>query len=189
MHGIVFVELNQYVKQRLGAPAWKQILRTADLEHRVYFALDTYPDGEMQALVPAIAGRMGLSADKVMEEFGEFIAPTMLRMYSSLLNPQWKTLDVLEHTEDTIHRVVRMREKNALPPELECSRSGPAHVIVKYSSGRRMCAVAKGIVRGVARHFGEVIEIQESMCMQLGANQCQIHVRRLPGSNPGNRPI
>lgn len=189
MHGIILVELHQYVKQRLGKAAWGEILKAAGLDNRVYFALDTYPDAEVAPLATAIAQRMGLELPLLLEEFGEFITPDLLRMYGSLLNPEWRTLDVIENTEVTIHRVVRMRERNARPPELVCKRRNPGHVIVTYRSERRLCAIAKGIARGLARHFNEAIEIQELFCMLHAASACEIHVRvRKPGT-PSSRPV
>lgn len=189
MHGIILVELRQYVTQRLGKASWNELLKAAGLDNRVYFALDTYPDAEVAALVAAIAQHVGLEQSLVLEEFGEFLTPDLLRMYGSLLKPEWRTLDVIEHTEGTIHRVVRMREKAARPPELVCMRRSPGHVTISYRSERRLCAIAKGIVRGLARHFNEAIEIQETSCMLHAASSCEIQVRpRKPGA-PVSRPI
>ena len=67
------------------------------------------------------------------------------------------TLDVIEHTEQTIHRVVRRRQPGALPPRLRTVRVGPKMVILTYDSPRRLCAVARGIARGVAARFAEAL--------------------------------
>ena len=39
-----------------------------------------------------------------------------------------------------------------------------------------MCGVAKGIVRGLARHFGEQVELTELECMHNGAPSCKLRV-------------
>ena len=44
-----------------------------------------------------------------------------------------------------------------------------------------MCAVAKGIVRGLARHYGEAVTIDEMTCMLEGGGECRIAVRRTAG--------
>jgi predicted hydrocarbon binding protein len=40
-----------------------------------------------------------------------------------------------------------------------------------------MCAVAKGIVRGVAKHHGESVTITEAECMLTGGKECRLAVR------------
>lgn len=95
------------------------------------------------------------------------------------MKPEWRTLDFLEQTEDTIHRVVRFRNPGAMPPELAVKRTGDHEVVILYTSQRKMCSVAKGIIRGVAKHYGDPIEIDESHCMLKGHPQCTIEVRTL----------
>jgi predicted hydrocarbon binding protein len=53
-------------------------------------------------------------------------------------------------------------------------------VVVIYESERKMCALAKGIARGVARHYGERIELNELTCMLAGKPSCTIAVKLLP---------
>jgi hypothetical protein len=40
-----------------------------------------------------------------------------------------------------------------------------------------MCAVAKGIAKGVAAHYSENIRISESTCMLRGAADCRITIK------------
>lgn len=178
MHGVIFVELKKFVDDRLGDEAWSDLLRKAALEGRIYLPVQVYPDAEAMALVSAACARTGLGADPLLQQFGEFIAPDLLRMYGSLLKGEWKTLEVVENTEATIHRVVRARNPGARPPELHTERAGPNEVVVVYGSARKMCGIAKGIVRGLARHFGERVTIEELACMHSGAPECRISVRR-----------
>ena len=44
-----------------------------------------------------------------------------------------------------------------------------------------MCSVAKGIIRGAARHYDQEILISEPRCMLAGATRCEITVRKVPG--------
>lgn len=47
-----------------------------------------------------------------------------------------------------------------------------------YRSERKMCGVAVGIVRGLASHYAETVEITEPSCMLSGAPACRIEVAR-----------
>ncbi len=84
---------------------------------------------------------------------------------------------MIEHTEETIHRVVRMRQPGAAPPRLHVERKSPDEVVLTYDSPRRLCAVARGITRGVAKKFEERITITDRACMLSGASKCLISFR------------
>jgi hypothetical protein len=131
----------------------------------------------MVALVGAASATTNLPADAILEDFGHFIAPSLLGMYRTLVKPEWKTLDLLEHTEHTIHSVVRARNPGARPAKLHAVRTAPDKVDLTYRSDRRLCSVAKGIVKGVAEHYGEKVEITETECMNKGADACRMEVR------------
>jgi len=179
MHGLIFAELKKFVDTRLGSDAWPGLLQQAGLTGKIYAPVREYPDGEAVALVTAASATTKLPAAAILEDFGEFIVPDLLQLYGALLDPHWKTLEVIENTENTIHRVVRMKNPGALPPELMVRRTGEDRVVITYRSARRMCAVAKGIAKGFAKHFGEQVEIDEPRCMTRGDDSCEIAVRRV----------
>ena len=178
MHGVIFSELRKYVEQRHGGEeTWKALLRDAGLGPRIYLSVGEYPDADAVALVSAASAATGVPVRGVLEDFGEFIAPDLLGMYRSLVRPEWRTLDFLERTEGTIHRVVRLKDASAKPPEIRCERTAPDEAVVRYASARRMCGVAVGIIRGVAAHYGEQVQIDEPHCMHRGDAECEIRVR------------
>ena len=88
------------------------------------------------------------------------------------------TYDLILNTEQTVHKVVRAKNPGALPPELHCVRPREDTVVITYTSKRKMCAVAIGISRGVAKHYAEHIAITEPACMLRGDASCQIVVKR-----------
>jgi predicted hydrocarbon binding protein len=180
MHGLIHVQLQRFVESRHGAAAWRELNRRAGLDSRVFTALESYPDQEMMRLVNEAAGLTGMPVGELLEAFGEFLAPAYLGVYSSLVKPTWRTLELLEHTEQTIHRVVRVRQPGATPPVLSVERTSKLEVIVTYKSQRRLCAVARGIIRGVALHYHEQVHILERECMLRGADACRIRVRLQP---------
>jgi hypothetical protein len=92
------------------------------------------------------------------------------------VKPEWKTLDLIEHTEERIHKIVRLRHTGARPPYLTTERRGPREIVIHYSSARRMCALAKGIARGIARSYNESITIADVRCMHRGDPTCEIVV-------------
>jgi predicted hydrocarbon binding protein len=178
MHGLIFVQLKKYASSRLGPEAWDELLHKSALQGRMYLPVQQYPDDELQALLRAFSLRTGGDTDTVLQDLGAFMAPELMRMYGSLLQRSWTTLDVVEHTEDTVHRVLRARNQMTRPPELKAERVSPHEVVVVYASPRRLCGFAKGIVRGLARHFGEAVTIDEPTCMLRGDAECRLRFRK-----------
>ncbi|MGH7713483.1 MAG: heme NO-binding domain-containing protein, partial [Gemmatimonadaceae bacterium] len=133
---------------------------------------------ELFALVAAAERLTGIPAPKLLTQFGEFIVPDLVKVFGAFLDKRWDALDMLEHTESVIHRAVRLQDDKAAPPRLRISRSGPEQVTIEYSSPRKLCAVAMGIIRGVAKHYGEMITVEETTCMHAGAPQCTLVATR-----------
>lgn len=177
MHGIIFTELKKFVESNYGSATWTQLLKDAGLGVKLYMPVHDYPDADAIAIVTAASKATKMPPDQILEKFGEFIAPSLLGMYRTLIQPQWKTLDVLENTEETIHSVVRKRNPGAKPAEITAVRVGPNQVNLTYRSARKMCSVAKGIVHGMARHFGERVNIMELRCAHNGAADCQMIIK------------
>lgn len=180
MHGIIFAEFRQFAEARLGPKAWAELVDQAGLADRVFLVAQQFPDVEFQALLAAAARRLKLPVAVVLEDFGEFIAPDLIKMHAHSLPAEWRTVDLLEHTEEAIHQVVREGNSVAFPPRLQCTRHGEHAVTIRYASRRKLCALAKGIVRGVAAHYGEGVRISESTCMLQGAECCTITVEAGP---------
>jgi hypothetical protein len=159
MHGMIFKELQRYVSKSFGLPAWYGLLKGAALDQQLYLPTHHYPDGHLTALVSGIAGLRGQPVPDTLEDFGEFLVPNLLQVYGSMIQPRWRTLDLLEHTEHTMHRVVRHASYTATPPRLLCTRTGPGEVVVHYQSERNLSSLGVGIIRGLARHYGESVRI------------------------------
>ncbi|MGQ0537366.1 MAG: heme NO-binding domain-containing protein [Gemmatimonadaceae bacterium] len=180
MHGIIFVELKKYVHAGFGAAAWERVCREAGVKRAGSLATQTYPDAELVALLGAASRVSGIAVPDLLIGFGEFIVPDLVKVYGAFVDKSWTALDLLENTESVIHRAVRLQDPNAAPPRLRIERPGPTQVVIRYSSPRRLCAVAKGIIRGVGQHYGETLTVEETSCMHEGAQECTLVVTRQP---------
>ncbi len=176
MHGFIFIEIKKYAETHIGSGAWRQVLETAGLGSREYINGVDYPDTEVVRIVTAASQATGTPVADLLESFGCFLAGDLFRAFRPLIDPHWRTLDFLENVEATIHRVVRARNAKARPPALVCNRVTETEVLVEYQSPRKMCPLAKGIVQGVAEHYGDQIRLTEETCMHRGDPNCRIWV-------------
>jgi hypothetical protein len=159
MHGIIFQQLQQYVIKNYGSSGWISLLAEAGLGGKVFMPTQVYPDSEVVAIVTKASEVTKTPVPAILESFGEFIAPSLLKIYSSSLNKDWSTIDLLEHVENTIHKAVRFADKSADPPELTCLRISKQVVSIQYSSHRKMIDVGIGIIKAVAKTKNEKVDI------------------------------
>ncbi len=176
MHGLIFAQLQKYADTKVGPGTWQNLLKEAGYEHKLYLPIQEYPDEELVTLVGTASRLTGIPIPALLEDFGAFIVPGLVQMYGAHIKPEWSALDVIENTEEAIHTAVRRRNPEASPPQLVATRTSPNEVVVKYTSKRKMCSVAKGIAQGVADHYGEPVRITESQCMNTGGSACDIHI-------------
>ena len=181
MHGLILTELKRFAGAQLGPAAWQGLLQEAGLEQRLYVSSGKYPDSEVTAIVRGLASRTGKDAQDLLAEFGRFIAPTLLSAFKPFIKPEWKTLEMIEHTEENIHRAARLHDPSATPPRLQVRRVNPQQVVIIYDSQRKLCSVAKGIAQGVAEHYRERVEISDLACMLRGKPSCTIAVTLITG--------
>ena len=176
MHGMIFGQLKKYVNTKLGDGAWDKLLGAADMAGRIYVPVKEYPDADIVQLVTTASRLTGAPAGAILEDFGAFLVPDLIGMYKALIRPEWKALDFIHNVESSIHKAVRANNPGAKPPELKTTRVSDNELLLSYSSYRKLCPVAKGMIRGVAQHYGETVQIAESQCMHQGADSCEITI-------------
>jgi predicted hydrocarbon binding protein len=176
MHGVILLEFHRFVEARHGAEFWKDAVREAGLSNPVFMPTQHYPDADLLALVSTVSRKVGTEPAPLLEDFGAHMVPALIALYSALIEAQWTLLDLLEHTEATIHRVVRIRVPGAAPPQLKSRRLSPTEVELLYASERKLCALALGIIKGFARVFEETVTVTEPECMRKGDPACRILV-------------
>lgn len=177
MHGILLAELEKYVDARYGDSSWMALLDEAGLDTADYRADQQYPDSDLVAIMRAVPAITPVPLSVLAEDFGAFMTAELLRRYGNYLLPAWRTLDVLENV-GPIYRAVGDKLFGNAAPLLQGTRTTASEVTLTYASHRRLCALAKGLSRGLAEHFGEQVEVGERACMNRGAEACEITVRR-----------
>lgn len=176
MHGIIFAEFRRFAESELGPESWAPLVAEANLPGNVYQVAQQFPDSDFNALVGVLARTLGRPVATALQDFGAFIASGLLKMHAHSIHSDWRTLDLIEHTERAIHQVIRQGDSNAHPPEISVRRIDKRELLLEYRSTRRLCAFAKGIVLGIACHYAEDVAIRETACMLEGADCCRMNI-------------
>ncbi|HQU73578.1 MAG TPA: heme NO-binding domain-containing protein [Calditrichia bacterium] len=161
MHGIIHLEVHKFISEKFGEETLEAVLDKAGLERKAYIAIKAYPYKEMARLIMAARDITGIPARDILESFGEFLFPRMAVLYKAHIKPEWKTRELLLNIEDTIHKVVRRQSPGASPPALHFEPSGPSELTLTYVSSRHLESLARGMIKGAARYYGETVRIIE----------------------------
>lgn len=174
MHGTVFFHFHRYVEKGWGENAWPQLFAKAGIIEKSYSPVGVHPDEDILALVNAASEIAGMTSGEILASFGEYLAPELIALYPSLVDSDWRTLDLIANAERVIHNAVRAQNPDASPPVLRAQKINPHEVHLVYASPRMMCFLLKGIAKGVANYFGEEIKVIEESCMHEGSPFCSI---------------
>ena len=178
MHGLIFFYIQKFAEvAAAGTTSWSALRSTVNTSTGKYLPSGVYPDADAVQLLESISQSTGRSLPKILEQFGEFLAPHLVKVAGKYVDPSWRTLDLIENTESIIHSMVRTANPGAAPPVLETVRPSPGELHLVYSSKRQLCPLATGLIRGMAKHYGEQVAIEEPSCMLRGDPFCSFVVQ------------
>jgi len=180
VHGIIFFYLQKFADvAAAGSTSWAGIRSSLSTTANRFLPSRTYPDADAVAIISTIAETTGRSLPVILEEFGRYLGPHLVKVAGTAVDPAWRTLDLIEHTESIIHAMIRAANPGATPPVLEAVRQGPDELHVVYSSSRRLCPLAIGLMHGIADTYGETIRIEEPSCLLRGDPFCSFIVEHV----------
>jgi predicted hydrocarbon binding protein len=179
MDGTLLAALEEYVDEQYGDASWMALLDEAGIGPKEYRRGEQVPDTDLTAIVRAVPAITPVPLSSLAEDFGRCFAAELWTRYRHLARPEWRMLDILENVESIYVAVGASLFGSALPV-LRGVRSADAEVTLLYASPRRLCALVKGVTRGIAAALGENVQIVEKACMLAGAPACEIVVRAGP---------
>jgi predicted hydrocarbon binding protein len=172
MLGMIFFEFKHYVLSKYGLDEWNTLLERTKVTHHDYMGNQVYSDQDLAALLRGLSEMKGRSVADIEEDFGVFIAPFLARMSQVMIDPSWEFIDVLMHTQETIHNRIQRSIKMSTTPFLDIQRTAPNQVSISYDSKRKMCGFAKGLIKGLAQYYQTQIRLEEPECMHKGNVRC-----------------
>lgn len=160
MHGFIFIEFDKFILEHVHYTDWQQALKSHSVDYTSFSPTEIYPDEKMLEMLDLAAEITKKPKEKLLELFGAFIAPDLIKVYRAYIDPAWKTLEVLENAESTIHVAVRQSTAGATPPILKVKRTAPRDVVIEYVSSRNMPELGVGIIKGLGNYFNENLEVK-----------------------------
>ncbi|TGE24701.1 hypothetical protein E5K00_05675 [Hymenobacter aquaticus] len=178
MHGSIINLLKRFVQLQYDHSTWLRLVELSGLSNADFDMNTVYPDAHIFALVGQAAEMTGIPAAQLQEKFGEFLVPDLMLVYKRYVQPEWGTLEMIEHTEEAMHGAVRRDAPGTRPPVLHVRRQSAKELEVTYESERRMGALAVGIIRGLAAYFDETEDIEVTPLTSEDEERVVIRVRQ-----------
>lgn len=176
MKGIVFNVFSDLVTEKFGIETWDALIdATNPQSNAVYTSSQVYEDEELLAYVAELARITGVAAADLVRAFGTYMMYKFEKMHPEFLaGHSAKTL--LESVHGVIHIEVKKLHPDALLPTFEYESTGPKQLTMIYSSPRKLCHLAEGLIIGTGEIFSEAIDMQHTECMLKGAEKCRLEL-------------
>lgn len=175
MKGVVFNLLEEIVRREHGDDAWDTVLARSGLVG-AYTSLGNYADHELSTLVGAAAAVLEQPPAGIVRWFGRRALPMLAEKYPGFFTPHASTRPFLLALNDIIHPEVIKLYPGAHTPHFDFDASSPDVLVVGYTSARRLCAFAHGLMEGAADHYGEEATIDQVRCMDRGDSRCEFRI-------------
>jgi predicted hydrocarbon binding protein len=176
MKGVVFALVEDVVIERFGFDMWDEVLDRAEADG-VYTSLADYPDAELTAIVGAIAEITGSSVDEVLVLAGRAGFAVLAAHHADLVEPYDDWRELVSSLDNLIHPEVRKIYAGAEPPRFSTNTSAEGRLLLEYRSGRGLCRLAEGLVRGAGAWFSSPVEVVHTACDREGSDACVLEVR------------
>lgn len=195
MKGVILNLVEEAVVSDHGDETWDALLERAGLEG-AWTSLGSYPDDELARLVAAGSELLGTPPDQLARDLGRHATQGLARRHPEHFARSEGTLAFLRRLDDVVHAEVVKLHPDADPPRFSWS-SVPADATgatggdepdvmdVHYSSARRLCWLAVGMIEGAGIVYGEPTEVRHEACQLDGAPYCTLRVStRRPDATP-----
>ena len=177
MKGMVFTMLEELVETEFGIETWDALIEvTQPASGGIYTSVETYPDEELLAYVAALSERLNVPAGDLVFAFGKFLLKQFAASHPEVFEGH-TAKSFLKSVDQQIHVEVRKLHPGVVLPEFKYEDKGDDELLMRYFSPRKLCRLAEGLIAGTSEHFEVPISVEHSVCMQLGADYCDLQLR------------
>ena len=162
MYGLVNKAVEGLVCSKFGEDTWNQILEKAQIDADSFVSMEAYPDAVTYKLIGAACEVLKLDAATVLQTFGEYwTLYTVNEGYGELMEMFGNNLKEFLHNLDRLHGHVAMGFSELRPPSFRVEElPNEKALLLHYHSQREgLGPMVIGLVRGLAKRFGEEVEI------------------------------
>lgn len=177
MKGLVFNALNDLVETKFGLTCWDAMIQSVQPANEgAYSGVQTYPDEQLFALVSALSVQTQTPAQVLIRVFGKYLFTVLIQRYPHFRQSDHSLKSFLLSVDEAIHVEVKKLFPNAVTPRFEYEDPSPEQLVMLYTSPRKLCTLAEGLLDGASDHFHSLITVHHSQCMHQGHSHCRLEI-------------
>ncbi|MEM6825101.1 MAG: heme NO-binding domain-containing protein [Pseudomonadota bacterium] len=163
MYGMVNQGVQTFITNNYGEDDWLDICHRAGLSDRHFEGVLMYPDDVTYKLVGAISDKYDLSAEKVLQVFGDFwVDFSKATEIGALLRFGGESLLERLDTLNEMHARIKMSMPHLNPPSFEFEEAEDGSYKLHYASDREgLEPMVIGLVEGLGRETGQPVSITQ----------------------------
>jgi hypothetical protein len=174
MQGIIFNALEEFVLETANMEVWNSILASSNLKSGgIYTSGVNYEDSEIVSLATSLCEKLGIPLVDGLKLFGKYLFGFLLNRGPIELASYPNTQALLENLETVVHKDVKRIHPDAYTPFFVYTPINENEGELSYSSKRKLCFVAEGLLEGAAEHYGQSVQMTHFECMHDGAKSCK----------------
>jgi hypothetical protein len=172
MYGMVNRAVEDLVTKRFGEATWERIKARAGVDVDVFLSMQTYPDPITYSLVGAASQELSLSAETVLEVFGEhWVEYAAANGYRDLMRARGQSLFAFIARLDDLHARLALSFASLKPPSFRTSEVTEQSLRLHYFSTREgLAPMVKGLIRGLGKLFEVEVDITQELAKAAGAD-------------------
>lgn len=161
MYGMINRAVKDLIVERFGEETWDRIRRKAGVTETQFLSMEQYDDATTYALVAASSEELGVSAEEILQAFGEYwIEYTGAAGYGEIMRAAGDSLQEFLENLDQLHTRIRFGMPQLQPPSFRVSKTADGTLLLRYTSHREgLAPLVVGLVKGLAKRFGETVEV------------------------------
>ena len=182
MNGLVNRAIEQLVVSMKGEAGWRGVCAHAGVAADGFVSMQNYDDDITFRLVKAASERLGLPSEQVLEAFGEYwITYTAHEGYGALMAAGGTHLrEFLANLNDMHGRVETIFAQVRIPLFRVEDVSDTEYRLYYASEREGLAPMVIGLVKGLAKRFGQSVEVVQIHAKTVVSEEDIFNVRHLP---------
>jgi hypothetical protein len=155
MLGIIFTSIADMVEAQYGLATWNRTLTRAEVpDLGAYTAGANYSDDQLVRIIEALCVELKVERKDLLRLFGEYLFAVLVKQYPDITKGYTCASQLLLHVDDEIHKELAFYHPQGIQlPYFYCEKLPDSRVRMVYRSGRHLCHLAEGLIKGVGRYL------------------------------------
>ena len=128
-------------------------------------------------MVAAAAEEFNEGVGDFLRRYGKSLLPRMMEKYPYFIDPGITVKTFLENVHEIIQVEVKKLYPGAVTASFEYDDPADDQLIMLYTSPRKLCDFAIGLIAGAGDYFDVTIELNETSCTKKGDEACRFEIK------------